>query len=142
MKNVYKIVMAVHTFLYRLTRGRIGGKMFGFKVLLLTTKVRRSGQLRTAPLGYIEDSGTYVICASNGGSDTHPAWYHNIKSNPQVTIEVKEKRIPATAQITTGEERLRLWNALVAEAPNYAEYAKSTTREIPMVVLRPVNQFG
>jgi deazaflavin-dependent oxidoreductase (nitroreductase family) len=141
MNNIYKLITAIHSFLYRLTRGRFGGKMRDFNVLLLTTKGRKSGKHHTSPLGFIEDNGNYVICGSNGGSDKHPAWYFNIQTSPNVTIEVMDKRIPAVAEVSTGEERLRLWNALVAVAPSYKDYTTKTRREIPMVVLRPVNQF-
>jgi F420H(2)-dependent quinone reductase len=140
MNQIIKLVMAVHSFLYRRTKGRFGGKMFGFNVLLLTTKGRKSGKEYTAPLGYIMDKGNYVICASNGGADRHPSWYFNITSNPQVTVEVMDKRFTATAEVTRGVERKRLFDALVAEAPNYGDYEKKTTREIPMVVLRPITQ--
>jgi F420H(2)-dependent quinone reductase len=140
MKLIYKLVMTIHSFLYRTTKGRFGGKMFGFDVLLLTTTGRKSGKQHTAPLGYITDNGNYVICASNGGQPKHPAWYFNVTANPQVTIEVMDKKITATAEVTKGEERKRLFDALVAAAPNYAAYETSTTREIPMVVLHPISQ--
>lgn len=141
MKLVFKIAMAVHTFLYRLTKGRFGGRMFdAFDVLLLTTTGRKSGKQHTAPLGFIMDNDHYVICGSNGGLSTHPAWYHNIVQNPQVTIEVMDKRFRATAEVAKGAERTRLWDKLVEQAPNYKDYATKTTREIPMVVLKPIAQ--
>ena len=140
MKLLYKLIPAIHSFLYRLTKGGFGGKMFGFNVLLLTTTGRKSGKEHTSPLGFIKDNGNYVICASAGGAPKHPAWYFNLTSHPQVTIEVLDKHIKATAEVVAGAERQRLWDALVAVAPNYAGYEKTTTREIPMVVLKPIAQ--
>ncbi len=140
MKQFLKAFLALHVAVYRLTGGRFGGSMRGFKVLLLTTTGRKTGKTRTLPLGFIEDKGTYVICASNGGQDTHPSWYFNLMNQPAVTIEVMTQTIKATADITSGAERKRLWDALMAEAPAYRDYETSTTREIPMVVLRPITQ--
>ena len=140
MKFIFKAVTAIHSFLYRLTKGGLGGKMMDFQVLLLTTTGRKSGKKHTSPLGYIMDNGNYVICASNGGATKHPSWYLNITKTPQVTVEVLDKRMTATAEVATGDERQRLWNALVASAPSYKNYETKTTREIPMVVLRPITQ--
>jgi deazaflavin-dependent oxidoreductase (nitroreductase family) len=140
MKQFLKLIVTIHTFLYRLTKGRLGGKMMDFDVLLLTTTGRKSGREHTLPLGFISDNGNYVICASNGGAAKHPTWYLNLTSNPQVTVEVKDKKITATAETATGEERTRLWNALIAASPSYKNYETRTSREIPMVVLKPIIQ--
>jgi deazaflavin-dependent oxidoreductase (nitroreductase family) len=129
--------MAMHVSLYRLTRGRIGGSVRGLRLLLLTTTGRKSGKKRTIPLGYFEDKGAYVIIASYGGSEQNPAWFLNLKSNPQVTIEVMDRRMAAIAEPAGPEERNRLWARLMELAPGYGDYQKRTTREIPMVILRP-----
>jgi deazaflavin-dependent oxidoreductase (nitroreductase family) len=139
MKYIFKAIVTIHTFLYRLTKGGFGGKMFDFDVLLLTTTGRKSGKEHTLPLGYIKDNENYVICASNGGAPKHPAWYFNLTSNPKVTIEVMDKKMTATAETAQGEERTRLWNALVAAAPSYKRY-ENAPREVPMVVLKPISQ--
>jgi deazaflavin-dependent oxidoreductase (nitroreductase family) len=89
------------------------------------------------PLGYFERPESYVIVASNAGLPTHPAWYHNLKSNPQVTVQVLEKRMPATAEVLVGEARAQAWQQVIASAPTYQDYQKQTTREIPLVLLRP-----
>jgi deazaflavin-dependent oxidoreductase (nitroreductase family) len=129
--------MAIHIFLYRLTDGRFGGEMRGFKVLLLTTTGRKSGQKRTTPLGYFDYDGGYVITASNGGLPRNPGWYYNLKGNPQVTVQVKDRAMTAVAEEVKGNLRNQLWDQLIEQAPGYAEYPKRTTREIPMVILRP-----
>jgi F420H(2)-dependent quinone reductase len=133
---IWKLMVAVHVFLYRVTGGRFGSSMRGFNVLLLTTLGRKTAQKRTSPLGYIKDGDAYVIIASNAGLDKHPAWYHNIRSNPQVEIQVRDKTLSVKAETATGDYRKRLWEQLLREAPAYGDYEKQTEREIPLVVLR------
>lgn len=140
-KPAMKLAMAIQTFLYRLTGGRIGGSGRDFRVLLLTTTGRKSGKERTTPLGYFEDQGAYIITASSTAFlGEEPAWFLNLKSNPQVKIQVMDKRLAAIAEQAAPEERNRLWARLIEVSPSYAEYQKRTTREIPMVILRPVEQ--
>jgi len=138
-KLIFRLIPKIHVFLYRLTRGRLGSAMRGFHVLLLSTTGRKSGKQRTTPLGYFEHDGGYVITASNAGLDRHPAWFFNLKSNPRVEIQVKDRKMQATAEQAKDELRSQLWEQLIEQAPGYADYAKSTTREIPMVILRPVS---
>jgi deazaflavin-dependent oxidoreductase (nitroreductase family) len=137
---IFKLFMAIQVGLYRLTGGKLGGKFMGFDVLLLTTTGRKSGQARTIPLGRFDHSGGYVVVASNGGQPSHPAWYFNLKSNPQVTIQVLDKVMPATAEVLAGQERAQAWQQVIATAPNYAAYEKKTSREIPVVLLRPTDK--
>ncbi|HEX9012573.1 MAG TPA: nitroreductase family deazaflavin-dependent oxidoreductase [Anaerolineaceae bacterium] len=129
--------MAFHVWIYRLSGGRLGGNMRGFKVLLLTTTGRKSGKAYTAPLGRFDMDGGYVIVASNAGQNTNPAWYYNLKSNPQVTVQVDERILPATAEVLSGEARAQAWRQVIATTPGYANYEKQTTREIPVILLRP-----
>jgi len=109
-------------------------------VLLLTTTGRKTGKQRTLPVVYIKDDSAYVITASAGGADKHPGWFFNIRSNPQATIQVKDKHIPVTAEIAGPEKKPELWARLVEGAPNFAGYQKRTSREIPMVILHPVEE--
>src|SRR5712692_3059158 len=97
-KFIFKLAMGIHIFLYRISGGKIGSQIARLNVLLLTTKGRKTGKPHTNPLGYLEDDGNYVIIASNGGRDFHPAWFLNLKSNPQVRIELEGKAIQATAE--------------------------------------------
>jgi deazaflavin-dependent oxidoreductase (nitroreductase family) len=130
--------MGLAVFLYRLTDGKLGGNMGTFKVLILTTKGRKSGKMLSNPVGYFEREGGYLIVASNMGRATNPAWYHNIKSNPNdVTIQVKEKRMKVKPAVILGEPRKPLWSWIVSLAPNFGGYEKRTTREIPLVFLKP-----
>jgi deazaflavin-dependent oxidoreductase (nitroreductase family) len=123
--------------MYRLTRGKFGGEMRGFKVLILNTIGRKSGRVHSNPVGYFEREGGYLVVASNGGQPTHPAWFHNLKANPGFTIQVREKVLRVNARIISGAERASLWKWVVETAPAFGEYAKSTPREIPLVLLIP-----
>lgn len=135
-----KLILKVIVFLYNVSSGRIGGKMGNVPVLLLTTTGRKTGKQRTLPLVYIMDGSAYVITASAGGADKHPGWFFNIRSNPQATIQVKDKHIKVTAEIAGPEKKPELWARLVEVAPNFAGYQKRTSREIPMVILLPLEE--
>ena len=138
MKFIFKLFIGFHVFMYRITGGKFGGEMRGFKVLILTTKGRKSGKILPAPLGYFERDGGYIIVASNNGASNSPSWYHNIKANPDdVTIQVKDKKMKVKPEIILGEARRPLYDWIVSIASNYGEYEKTTTREIPLVFLKP-----
>ena len=139
MKKLFRSILAVFVVLYRLTSGRFGGQVQGLQVLLLTTVGRKTGKKHTTPLGYFMDNGSYVITASNAGFDTNPAWFHNLRANPHVMIEVKDQRMEAEAKIAEPKNRSTLWERLISLAPGYANYTKKTSREIPMVVLHPIS---
>ena len=126
--------------LYRLTGGVLSGSLTGLPVLLLTTVGRKSGKQRTTPVGYMEQDGNYVVSASNSGFAAHPAWFHNLESNPRVTVQVGSRHLTAVAEPAQGALRQQLWAKLVKRAPVYGFYAKRTTREIPIVVLRPASR--
>ena len=134
-KRVFRFFNRAHILLYRLTRGRVGGRILGIRVLLLTTKGRKSGKERTVPLGTFEDRGRYVVVASNGGLDVHPAWFFNLRNDPRVRIQVGAVSQAAEARLLEGEERTRVWQKLVSLAPGYSRYEKSTQRVIPLVAL-------
>ncbi len=136
-KYVFQLMMTLHVFFYRLTGGRLGGEMQGSKVLLLTTTGRKSGKTRTTPLGYMDYDGGYVITASNAGRPRNPGWYYNLKDSPQATVQVEDRAMTAVVEEAKGDLRDHLWSLLVEQAPNYTRYQKSTTRVIPMVILRP-----
>jgi deazaflavin-dependent oxidoreductase (nitroreductase family) len=112
--------------------------MRGLGMLLLTTTGRKTAKRRTTPLGYIRDGNCFVVIASNAGLDRHPAWYFNLQQNPLVQIQVRERILNVKAQTAQGENHQRLWSQVVAEAPGYADYQTHTTREIPLVILTPI----
>jgi len=127
----------VHPKLYRWSGGRLGGRLMNMPVLLLTTRGRRSGELRTRALMYFPDDERFVVIASFLGEPRHPDWWLNLRAHPKADVEIGSRRLSVTAREAQGEERERLWNAVVARQKDYAEYAQRTTRRIPIVVLEP-----
>jgi deazaflavin-dependent oxidoreductase (nitroreductase family) len=106
--------------------------------LLLTTTGRKSGEKYIFPLFYGRIGDSYIVVASKGGAPQHPGWYRNILANADVEVQVGTLKTKARARTATGEERTRLWKTALGFWPPYADYAKKTEREIPVVVLDPV----
>ena len=120
---------------FRANGGKVTGTFAGRPLLLITTKGAKSGEERTTPLVYSKDGDRFVVIASMGGAPRHPAWFFNVRANPEVTLEVGAETFTATASIADGAERDRLFNAQAAGMPAFAEYQQKTTRVIPVVVL-------
>ncbi|MBC7725673.1 MAG: nitroreductase family deazaflavin-dependent oxidoreductase [Burkholderiaceae bacterium] len=130
----------VHRLILRMSRGRLGWHAAGMPVLELTTTGRRSGQKRTAMLtSPVQVGGSYVVVASRGGDDTHPAWFLNLRDDPHVEVVLRgAPSVPMLARVATAEERAELWPRVTRSFRNYAGYQKRTDREIPLVFLDPV----
>lgn len=124
-----------HVRVYRETGGERGYEWRGTTILLLSTHGRKSGELRTTPLIHRVDDGRWVIVASKGGAPQNPAWFENLRAQPDAEIEVRAERIPIVASVAEGEERSRLWSLMTEVWPAYDEYQSWTEREIPVVVL-------
>jgi len=135
-----KSMNAIHRGLLAVTFGKVGWKAGGMPVLDLTTTGRKSGQERSCMLtSPLQVGDTYVIVASRGGDDHHPAWYLNLEANPEVQIALGGKaKQPRRARIATADERAEMWPQITALYRNYAGYQSKTTREIPLVLLEPV----
>jgi deazaflavin-dependent oxidoreductase (nitroreductase family) len=135
---VMKVGTKLNNRLYRATGGKVGGKFpGGAPVCLLTTTGRTSGERRTVALLYLRDGDDVVVVASQGGMPRHPGWYHNLRADPKVTIQIGRDVRPFVARTATGEERDALWRRLVVMYPGYDDYQKKTDREIPVVVCTP-----
>ena len=111
------------------------GVPFSSPLLLLTTTGARSGRRRTNPLRYLAENGRVFVFASFQGSAAHPDWYRNLVANPRVTLEIGAERYEAAPRLITGAERDRLYRKQCEQAPQFADYAKRTTRQIPVVEL-------
>ncbi|TMK27071.1 MAG: nitroreductase family deazaflavin-dependent oxidoreductase [Actinobacteria bacterium] len=120
---------------FRANEGRVGGPFEGSPVLLLTSTGAKSGERRTTPVMYLPDGERMVVFASKGGAPTNPAWYHNLLAHPAATVEVGPETVDVNAVVTSGEDRERLFNRQAELYPQFADYARKTTREIPVVAL-------
>lgn len=133
---VTRRLMKGHTFVYRATGGLIGHRLPGAAPMLLLDHVgAKSGNRRTTPLLYIEDGDDLVIVASKGGYPRHPSWFHNLRANPDTTVQVGSERRAVHARVATAAERQRLWPKAVAAYSGYRGYQERTKREIPLVIL-------
>ena len=122
---------------FRANGGKVGGQFAGAPMLLLHTTGARSGAERVNPLVYQPDGENLVIFASKGGAATHPDWYHNLATHPDVTVEVGDRTVPMRARVAEGAERERIWERQKKVMPGFADYEANTTRVIPVVVLEP-----
>ncbi|MEC3958504.1 nitroreductase family deazaflavin-dependent oxidoreductase [Nocardia sp. CDC153] len=122
---------------YEKTAGAEGGDHEGVPIILLTTRGNKSGKLRKTPLMRVEHDGEYAVVASLGGAPKHPVWYWNIKADPHVELRDRDVVKDYDAREVTGDEKALWWKRAVEVWPDYAEYQKKTTREIPVFVLTP-----
>jgi deazaflavin-dependent oxidoreductase (nitroreductase family) len=126
---------AEHVRVYRETDGERGYHWRGTTILLLSTRGRTSGEERTTPLIHRTDGDRWVVVASKGGAPANPAWFENLRADPDATIQVLGETVLVHAQTAAGEERARLWSQMAEVWPAYDEYQTKTEREIPVVVL-------
>ncbi|MGH9077241.1 MAG: nitroreductase family deazaflavin-dependent oxidoreductase [Acidimicrobiales bacterium] len=130
--------VAEHTRRYVDSGGLEATELQGAPCLVLTTRGRRSGRLRRNALIYARDGDDYVVVASKGGDDHHPMWYLNLIESPTVTVQVGPQVFTAHAATVKPDEKARLWPAVTAVWPAYDEYQANTSRDIPVVALRPI----
>lgn len=136
--TVARAITTVHREVFRLTDGRIGGRIVGMTVVELTTTGRKTGKRRptmlTAP---VIEGDRVVLVASYGGDDRHPVWYRNVLADPDVELRYAGKRVYGRARPATAEEKAELWPRIVAAYPGYAAYQRKTDRDIPVVLVDP-----
>jgi deazaflavin-dependent oxidoreductase (nitroreductase family) len=124
---------------FRANHGEVGGNFEGAPMILVTHTGAKTGTQRTSPLVYSRDGDRFVIIASKGGAPDNPDWFHNIKANPRVIVEVGDDRFEADAEIhEDGDERRRLFDQQAELMPGFRDYEKATTRVIPVVTLTKV----
>lgn len=122
---------------FRANNGRLSGMWEGTPLLLLHHTGAKSGESRVNPVAYMPDDARYLIWAANGGAPKQPNWYHNLKAQPDTTIEVGSETISVAAEEAMGDERERLFARATERFPQLAETAQKTTRVIPLIVLTP-----
>lgn len=134
------LFVPLHRLLFRISGGRLLGRLEGSGVLILVTMGRRSGKRCSSPLLYFqfEDHGDLIVIASNYGQDHHPEWYWNITNCPKVFVEVSGETFAAEARIAHGRERSELYDKVVEKNSRFARYRAYTDREIPVVALRRI----
>jgi deazaflavin-dependent oxidoreductase (nitroreductase family) len=123
--------------LYRLSGGRVGGRVSKAPVLLLTATGRKSGQKRTVPVVYLADGDRLVVIGSNAGHRNAPAWSLNLKANPDAEVEVGRERRSVRARVAEGQERVDLWRKHNEQYSGFNEYEARTDRDIAVFVLEP-----
>ena len=143
-RRIIKTMATVNVWLYRSTGGRVGGRWrigAGFRspvpICLLEHRGRKTGRLRTTPLVYLEDGNRIVVVASQAGRPEHPMWYLNLLADPDVTVQVGNRRRAMRARVSDADERALLWPRLVDLYADYDSYQSWTDRVIPVVVLEP-----
>ena len=136
MNPLMKLFVRGHAFIYRASGGKRASKMNGQDVLLLTTIGNKTGKPRTVPLMSFVDQGDRIVVASMGGAPEDPAWFRNLVAKPEVTVQQGSDEYQARASVVPAEERERLWQRIVRDAPQFGGYEKKTTRVIPLVRLR------
>jgi len=132
-----KYLSALHSVLYRSTRGLVGRRLVDNDMCLLTTTGRRSGKPHTVPLLYLRDGDRLVIVASWGGRDRHPQWYLNLLADPAATVQVLGERWSVQAETVGANDRASWWPRILDAYDGYAVYESRTDREIPVVFLNP-----
>ena len=136
--KLMELIWKVHPWIYRQSGGRIGARIAGVPILLLTTTGRQTGRSRTSPLMYVDKGDACIVAASYAGEPRHPAWWLNLQANPRAQIQRGRSITEVVAREAQGDERERLWSEIVAQDRSFAEYARRTTRRIPVVVLELV----
>jgi deazaflavin-dependent oxidoreductase (nitroreductase family) len=131
-----RLFWRLHRGFMRLSGGRFG-KVGPMDALLLTARGRKSGERRDVALNYLRDGASYVVVASYAGEDRDPAWWLNLKSDPEAEVTLAGARVKVRARESEGAERERLWALLVETDPAYAEYQRRTGRRLAVVVLQP-----
>src|SRR5437868_13433236 len=135
-----RVFSRVHITLYRWTGGIIGERIFGNHMLLLTTTGRKTGQPRTKPVAYLADGDALVIVAGAAGAAKHPDWWLNLQSHPEALVQVARRKLQVSATRVLPEEQQRLWARYPAQHALFESMQKRVSREIPIVMLRPLNE--
>jgi deazaflavin-dependent oxidoreductase (nitroreductase family) len=125
----------VHAWAYARSGGRVGARVGGHPVLLLTTTGRRTGRPRTTPVQYERVEERMVLAAAAGGAPSEPAWCRNLRTNPAVMVQIGNRSMPAAARVVDATERVALWQAVCERNPAIADAERKAGREIPLVVL-------
>ena len=130
----------IHVWLYRKLNGRFVDRATGgAPVLLVTTHGRRTGKLRTVPLGHLQVGDDVLIAGTNGGLPALPGWVYNLRADPEADVQIRSERFLARAEFLEGEEWVQHWNELITAYPIYDQARRFAGRQIPLIRLRRIN---
>ena len=135
--RLVNVMTRLNVIAYRVSRGRLGGKMQEAPVCILHTVGRKSGKRRETPLLYLPDGDKVVLVASAGGRETSPAWFHNLRAMDVAEVEILGRRTRMTPRVASGEERAQYWARVNEIYSDYDAYQERTDREIPVIVMAP-----
>jgi deazaflavin-dependent oxidoreductase (nitroreductase family) len=124
---------------FRANAGKLGGMFEGADMLLLHHTGSKTGVERVSPLGYQRIGSAYAVFGSNSGRTSHPAWLHNLRAHPRTRAEIGTETIEVVARVAEGDERAEIWERQKAHIPQFAEYEQTANRDIPVVILEPVD---
>ena len=136
MRFLTRLVTTLHAKLVKAT-GKLGGGKDDGSVLVLEHTGAKSGKKRETPLVFLNGDGGYLVCASMAGAPSHPAWYHNLKANPEALVTVDRRPIPVAARELEGEERSAAWDRLTGQHDRWEQYQSKTERTLPLLLLEP-----
>jgi len=131
------LITSIHRFLYRASGGSLGHRAPGYQFLLLGNRGRRSGREYETPLLYVPDGDRFVVVGSNAGDAHDPAWWTNLKANPETWVQVGRERIPVRSRAADATEFEALWPRVVAAYRSFERYRSRAGRPIPLVLLEP-----
>lgn len=132
-----RLIVKTQRAVYDLTGGRLMNTIEGSPICVVTMKGARSGQTYRWPLMYVPYEDGILLVASRGGADTNPAWFFNLRANPEIDVHVRGRRMKLIARLATPEEKSRIWPLCVAAYPSYGDYQSWTTRDIPVFICLP-----
>ena len=127
----------LHAAVYKRSKGRVGNKVSGRSVLVLTTTGAKTGTTRSVPLIYMPDDGRYLVVPSNSGADRPPGWWMNLQANPHAEVQIGAERKPVEASVVNGSDRAQLWDRAMEYNPDWKRCDEVAAREIPLVALEP-----
>lgn len=137
LRSFIKPYSKLNTFIYKLTNGRLMGKLQGWDVVLITMTGAKSGEKRTVPLMHVPYKDGVIIVASQGGAPKSPVWNNNLVANPDIEAQFRGKKMKLRARLASDDEKESLWPLCDQHYPPFADYRKRTDRNIPMYICEP-----
>ena len=140
LKVLRKLIREGNVWLLQISKGRLGNSFLGVPVLVMTSTGRKSGLPRLQPLYYLEDGERVLLVASNAGTTTDPAWLHNVRAIPEVSVNIRGQDRAMTAHVATAEEKAELWPKMTCMFAKWQMMEDRSERSFPVVVLDPLNE--